>query len=61
VPVEDERDAFLAEAADAAADAVKGGAREPDKLRDQVRLAVRRVAVKWTGKKPVVDILLIDA
>jgi ribonuclease J len=61
VPVEDERDAFLAEAADAAADAVKGGARDPDKLRDQVRLAVRRVAVKWTGKKPVVDILLIDA
>jgi len=61
VPVEDERDAFLAEAADAAAEAMRGGAKDPDKLREQLRLAVRRVAVRWTGKKPVVDVLLIDA
>jgi hypothetical protein len=25
-----------------------------------MRLAVRRVAVRWTGKKPVVDVLLIE-
>jgi len=61
IPVEDERDAFLAEAADAAAEAMRGGARDADKLREQLRLAVRRVAVRWTGKKPVVDVLLIDA
>jgi ribonuclease J len=61
VPVEDERDSFLDEAAAAAAEAVREGARDPDKLREQLRLAVRRVAVRWTGKKPVVDVLLIDA
>jgi ribonuclease J len=61
IPVEEERDAFLAEAADAVAEAMRGGARDADKLRDQLRLAVRRVAVRWTGKKPVVDVLLIDA
>jgi len=61
IPVEDERDAFLAEAADAAAEAMRGGARDGDKLREQLRLAVRRVAVRWTGKKPMVDVLLIDA
>jgi len=61
IPVEDERDAFLAEAADAAAEAMRGGARDADKLREQLRLAVRRVAVRWTGKKPMVDVLLIDA
>jgi len=61
IPVEDERDAFLSEAADAAAEAMRGGAKDPDKLREQLRLAVRRVAVRWTGKKPVVDVLLIDA
>jgi ribonuclease J len=61
VPVEDERDAFLAEAADAAAEAMRNGAKDADKLREQLRLAVRRVAVRWTGKKPVVDVLLIDA
>jgi len=60
VSVEDERDAFIAEAADAAAEAVRGGAKDADKLREQLRLAVRRVAVRWTGKKPVVDVLLID-
>jgi len=60
IPVEDERDAFLAEAAEAAAEAVRTGAKDAGKLREQLRLAVRRVAVRWTGKKPVVDVLLID-
>jgi ribonuclease J len=58
VPVEEDRDAFLAEARDAAAAAArKGGAEE--KLREAVRLAVRRCAADWTGKKPVVDVLLV--
>ena len=47
VPVEDERDAFLDEATDAAIEAVKKGGRDGDKLREQIRLAVRRVAVRW--------------
>ena len=60
VPVEDEREDFLAEAEDAVADAVSSGARDIDKLREDVRLAVRRVATRWTGKKPVVDVLIVE-
>jgi ribonuclease J len=59
VPVEEDREPFLEEARDAAARAARvGGDRE--KLREAVRLATRRVAVKWTGKKPVVDVMLLE-
>jgi len=59
VPVEEDREAFLAEAREAAAAAVaKNGGRE-DKLREAVRLAVRRCATDWTGKKPVVSVLIV--
>ena len=34
--------------------------RGTDKLREDVRLAVRRVATRWTGKKPIVDVLVIE-
>ncbi len=57
LPVEEDRDAFLAEAAGAAAGAVKGSG---EKLKDSIRLAVRRCATEWTGKKPVVNVLLIQ-
>jgi ribonuclease J len=59
VPVEEERDAFLIEAADAAGDVVREGFADIEKLREKIRLAVRRTATRWTGKKPVVDVLLI--
>jgi ribonuclease J len=29
-------------------------------MREQVRLAVRKVSTRWTGKKPIVDVLLIE-
>ncbi len=61
VPVEEDKDAFLAEAADEAAQAVGKGSQEEEALRERVRLAVRRTATRWTGKKPVVDVLLIRA
>ncbi len=61
VPVEEDRDPFLDEATDAAAKAVRDGGKDRDKTREQVRLAVRRVAARWTGKKPIVDVLLIEA
>ncbi|WP_213980024.1 MBL fold metallo-hydrolase [Sphingomonas sp. dw_22] len=61
VPVEEDRDDFLDEAADAAAEAVKKDSRDREKLRESLRLAVRRVATRYTGKKPVVDVLLIEA
>ncbi|GLV29720.1 MBL fold hydrolase [Sphingobium sp. TomTYG75] len=61
VPVEEDKTAFLAEAADEAAQAVSKGPLEEEALRERVRLAVRRTATRWTGKKPVVDVLLIRA
>jgi ribonuclease J len=61
VPVEEDRDDFLEEAADAAAEAVRKDSRDREKLRESLRLAVRRVATRYTGKKPVVDVLLIEA
>lgn len=60
VPVEDERDTFLTEAEEAAAEAATDGARDRDKLREDIRLAVRRVATRWTGKKPIVDVLIVE-
>ena len=59
LPVEEDRDAFLLEARDAAAAAVRKGAASEDKLREDIRLAVRRCATDWTGKKPVVDVLIV--
>ena len=61
IPVEDEREAFLDEAADAAAEVVRKHRGNLDDLRETLRLGVRRVATRWTGKKPVVDVLVIEA
>ena len=60
VPVEEDRDEFLAEASSAAAVAAKKDGNNGDKLRESVRLAVRRVATRFTGKKPVVDVLIVE-
>jgi ribonuclease J len=35
------------------------GEADVERLREALRLAARRVATKWTGKKPVVDVLII--
>jgi ribonuclease J len=60
IPVEEDREAFVEEACAAAADAAKrAGGKEAEKLREDVRLAVRRCATEWTGKKPIVDVLLV--
>ena len=59
VPVEEDRDSFLEEARDAAAEAARKGGGTEDKLREGIRLAVRRCATEWTGKKPVVDVLIV--
>ena len=59
VPVEEDREDFIADATDAVAHAYKPGG-DPDKTREAVRLAVRRCATLWTGKKPLVDVTLLQ-
>ena len=59
LPVEEDKDDFLDEARDAAADAVAKGGKDQAKLRESIRLAVRRRATAWTGKKPVVEVSII--
>jgi ribonuclease J len=59
VPVEEDRDDFIADATDAAqrAYSAKG---DPEKMRESVRLAVRRCATLWTGKKPLVEVMVLQ-
>jgi ribonuclease J len=60
VPVEADRDAFLDEMTadiEAAYDAWSDGI---DDLREKIRLAVRRCANRWTGKKPIIDVLIVE-
>jgi ribonuclease J len=59
IPVEEDREAFLEEACAAVTGAAKKGAKDENKLKEAIRLAVRRCASEWTGKKPVVDVLLV--
>jgi ribonuclease J len=59
VPVEEDRDDFIADATDAAKRAYSPGADE-EKVRESVRLAVRRCATLWTGKKPIVEVMLLQ-
>src|SRR5439155_7722187 len=58
VPVEEDRDDFIADATDAATRAFGPG--DEEKMREAVRLAVRRCATLWTGKKPVVEVMLLQ-
>ena len=60
VPVEDERAAFIDEMREAAEQAATSPARDEEKLREAIRLGVRRIATDWTGKKPVVDVMLVE-
>jgi ribonuclease J len=59
IPVEEDRDEFIAAAESALEAAIKKGAKSEDGLREALRLAVRRVATEWTGKKPIVEVMLL--
>ena len=59
IPVEEDKDDFVADACDAAEEAARKGGADEEKLRESIRLAVRRKAVEWTGKKPVVDVMIL--
>lgn len=58
VPIEEDREDFIIDATDSAERAFNPSASD-DQLREAVRLAVRRCATAWTGKKPVVDVMLV--
>jgi ribonuclease J len=60
VPVEADREDFIEDAADAAVKAYSPGG-DLAKVREAVRLAVRRCATLWTGKKPLVEVMLVEA
>jgi ribonuclease J len=60
VPIEEDLDEFLDEASEAATKAVRENKGDYDRLRETVRLAVRRVATAWTGKKPIVDVMILE-
>src|SRR5438270_9110410 len=59
VPVEEDRADFIADATDAATRAFSPGGDE-DKIREAVRLAVRRCATLWTRKKPLGEVMLLQ-
>ena len=60
VPVEEDRDDFIADATDAASRAFNPD-KDEERMREAVRLAVRRCATVWTGKKPLVEVMLVRA
>jgi ribonuclease J len=59
LPVEEDRETFVAQAVEAAEDAVPGAGGDEAKLAEAVRLAVRRCATEFTGKKPVVRVMVV--
>lgn len=60
VPVEADADDFVSDATDAARKAYGDGTGDPAKVSESVRLAVRRCATLWTGKKPIVDVSMLE-
>jgi ribonuclease J len=60
VPVEEDKPEFLAACAEAAERAAaKADPKRGEAYAEAVRVAVRRVAREWTGKKPVTDVQVI--
>ncbi len=59
VPVEEDAADFIADATDAARKAYGEGG-ERARAQEAVRLAVRRCATLWTGKKPLVDVGFVE-
>ena len=60
LPIEEDLDDFSEEACAAAAKVIRDHRGDYDKLRESVRLAVRRVATSWTGKKPIVEVMIVE-
>ncbi|MFC4292190.1 ribonuclease J [Sphingorhabdus arenilitoris] len=60
VPIEEDIEDFIDEATEAAIKAVKDNKGDFEQLRESTRLAVRRLATTWTGKKPIVDVIILE-
>ena len=60
VPLEEDREDFLDEAGDDVARTVGKGKLSVKDLTEKVRLSVRRTATRWTGKKPIVDVMVLE-
>ncbi|WP_373475382.1 ribonuclease J [Sphingorhabdus sp.] len=60
IPIEEDLADFIDDATDAVVKAVRENKGDFEKLRESVRLAVRRVATSWTGKKPIVDVMILE-
>jgi len=62
VPIEEDRDQFLEEAVAAVEKTVRAASRRGDveALREAIRIAARRVAADWTGKKPIVSVTIVQ-
>ena len=58
VPVEEDRNDFITDAVDSAQRAFDPKVEE-EQMREAVRLAVRRCATAWTGKKPIVEVMVL--
>lgn len=60
VPLDEDMDDFLDEAEKQTMKAMKSWKSDLEKLREDVRLTVRRCAHRWTGKKPIVNVLIME-
>jgi len=58
IPVEEDRNDFVADATESAQRAFDAKAGD-EQMREAVRLAVRRCATAWTGKKPLVEVTVL--
>ncbi len=59
IPVEEDKDDFIVQTSEAAAEAAASHL-DPAKRNEAIRLAVRRTATRWTGKKPIVTVAAIE-
>lgn len=60
VPVEEDEEEFLAECTGKINDLFRNiGSKDNRRLADEVKVAVRRVARQWTGKKPVTEVRIM--
>lgn len=60
LPVEEDRDDFISDCIEAAEEAAQGAdPKKEDRFAEAIRVAVRRVAREWTGKKPVTDVQVV--